>query len=229
MIGACRLSPTNMPRQPARGGKRKRPPEERPSPQTLEVISFIRRGEEVVKKRTIEKRDFDPMAPSIVFPDDDVLPTPSSQTDPSPADDAAEESSSGYASRSVSVSLFFVCHVTTHPRSSQTKIQEWISHRPEFLYELLRLEAPSPHNMECSACKSPAEYRCLSCFPRGVMCKDCLLFHHSDTPLHSIQVCPLTFIADNYNLHTSEMEWPLLRRIHPHLPWPRHRARAQRW
>ena len=76
-----------------------------------------------------------------------------------------------------------------HSYPSQAKVQEWISRRPEFLYELLRLETLLPQDVACSACKSPAVYRCLSCFPSEVVCEGCLVSRHSRTPLHSIQVC----------------------------------------
>jgi hypothetical protein len=71
----------DMPQQP-RGSKRKHPPEEMPSSQTLEFV------------------------------DDDVLPAPGSQADPSvPMDGASEEASSDAASQSVSVSSTFARHV----------------------------------------------------------------------------------------------------------------------
>ena len=179
-----------MPRQRNRGTKRKTPPEEVPSSQTLEVISFVRRGDTVSKKRTIEKVDFDPMASPIIFPNDDVLPAPGLQAGPSvSAGGAPEEPSSEAASCSVSVALPFTHHIIAHSCSFQTKVQEWISRRPEFLYELLRLEAPSPQDTACSTRKSPAEYQCLNCFPSEVVCGGCLLSRHSSTPLHSIQVC----------------------------------------
>jgi hypothetical protein len=101
--GDRNLSFVEMPRQPT--NKRKRSPEEIPTPQTLEVISFVRRGDKVVKKRVIEKMDVDPTTSPILFPDDDVLPAPSSQVDPSaPSDDADEGPFSDAASQSVSVS-----------------------------------------------------------------------------------------------------------------------------
>ena len=185
-----------MPRPSARGSKRKKPLEEIPSSQSLEFVSHIQRGDRVVKKRTIEKTNFDPPTSPITFPNDDVLPAPGLQVDPSKsASNAFEGPSSDAASRSVSVKSVFICHITSHSRSSQAKVQEWISHCPEFLYELLRLECLLPRDVSCSACKppakSPAEYRCLSCVSGGLVCKDCLLSRHSVAPLHSIQVCPL--------------------------------------
>lgn len=110
---ACdrRLSLVRMPRQP-RGSKRKRPPEEMPSSHTLEFSSHIRRGDSVVRKRTVEKMDFHAVDSLIVFPDDDVLPAPGSQSDPSTlADDIPGDASSDIASSSVSVSSSFTCHV----------------------------------------------------------------------------------------------------------------------
>ena len=186
-----------MPRPP---GRPKKLLGEVPSSQSFEFVSHVRRGGKVVKKRTIEKTDFDPQASPIIFPDDDVLPALCSQVDPpDPASDASEGPSSDAASRSVSVKYVFVCHVTSHSDFSQTKVQEWIPRRAEFLYELLRLECLPPQNMSCSACKSPANYRCLSCFTAEVMCKGCLLSHHSIAPLHNVQVCPLRVIAEVYH------------------------------
>ena len=188
-----------MPRQPSQGNKRKKSLGEMPSSQTLEFVSHVRCGDKVVKKRTIEKMNVDLSTPPIIFPDDDVLPAPYSHVDPAePADDAPGGSSADTASRSASVSLpFCATSLPTHP--SQTKAQEWISHRPEFLYELLRLEAFFPQDESCSVCKSPAEYCCLTCFSQEVMCKGCLISRHSNNPLHSIQVRLLTFVTDSYN------------------------------
>ena len=196
VIGASSLV-VKMPRQPPRGSKRKRlEVEEMPSPQTLEFISHVRRGDKVVKKRTLEKVGFDPVSSPVVFPDDDVLPAPGSQVErPEPAGDASDGPSSDAGSRSVSVNLDFFCHVISHSRPSQAKVQEWISHRPEFLYELLSLEALSPQALSCSACQSSAEYRCLSCFTKAVVCRGCLLSRHSIAPLHNIQVRLLRFIT----------------------------------
>ena len=116
------LSLVRMPRQP-QGSKRKRPPEEMPSSQTLEFVSHVRRGNRVVKQRTVEKMEFQAVDSFVVFPDDDVLPAPSLQSDPSnPADGTSADTSSDAASRSVSVSLSFICHIiSTHvPRDQST-------------------------------------------------------------------------------------------------------------
>lgn len=172
-----------------RAAKRKRPPEERASSVSLEVISLVRTtGGRYTKKRIVEKTDFDPRASPITFPDDDVLPAPAPQADPSTfTDNASEEPSPSTTSRSVSVSFLCVCLSSpTYPL--QTKVQEWIPYRAEFLHELLRLEAPASQNPTCPRCETSAEYRCLSCFSAEPMCKGCLLSRHADTPLHRIQV-----------------------------------------
>ena len=100
----------------SRSNKRKRPPEERPSSISLEVISLVQRGNRFVKKRVIEKTDFDPRAPPITFPDDDVLPAAAPPADPSSFADASSETSPNATSRSVSVRFLCVCFVTpTYP------------------------------------------------------------------------------------------------------------------
>ena len=167
------------------------------SSQTFEFISCVRCGDKVVKKRTVEKTDFDPACSPIIFPDDDVLPSPGSQEDPSePVIKTIKDPSSDAASRSVSVNPVSPCHVISRSYPSQAKVEEWIPHRPEFLYELLRLECLVPQNMACSKCQSPAEYCCLSCVSKEVVCKACLLSRHSTTPLHNVQVCSLRFITE---------------------------------
>ena len=194
-----RLSLVKMPRQPSQGTKRKKPLDEMPSSQTLEFVFHVRRGGNVIKKRTIEKMNADLGTPPIVFPDDDVLPAPYSQVDPpEPTDDASGGPSAETTSRSGSVSLPF-CATSSPTYPSQTKAQEWISHRPEFLYELLRQEAFFPQDASCSVCKSLAEYRCITCYSKEVMCKGCLISCHSNNPLHSIQVRLSTFVTDSYN------------------------------
>ena len=66
-------------RQPSRASKRKRPPEEMPSSISLEVISVIRRGGRITKKRVIKKKDFDPRASPIIFSDDHIPSASDSQ------------------------------------------------------------------------------------------------------------------------------------------------------
>lgn len=58
----------------------------------------------------------------------------------------------------------------------------------EFLHEFLHPEVPPSVNSSCLTCNSSAEYRCLSCFPGGLVCGPCLLSCHVKTPLHSVQV-----------------------------------------
>lgn len=113
-------------RQPSLAKKRKRPLEEVPSSLSLEVVSLVRRGGHVTKKRVIEKRDFDPRASPVIFPNDDILPTPSSQARPTaptprsravpsnPVVDTSKEPSPDAISRSVSVSPFPAFFITTH-------------------------------------------------------------------------------------------------------------------
>ena len=115
-----RLSLVKMPRQGR--NKRKRPPEEMPSSQTLEFVLHVRRGGNVIKKRTVEKMEFSAMDSPVNFPDDNVLPTPSPQSDPSvPVDGTSGDASTDAASRSVSVSLIFICHVVSTYTPSRPK------------------------------------------------------------------------------------------------------------
>ena len=114
-----------MPQQPARGSKRKEPLEEIPSSQTFGSISYIRRGDKVIKKRTVEKTNSDPASSSTVFPDDRLLPALGSQAGPSePAANTFEGPSSGAANRSVSVNPVSPCHVVSRSYPFQTKVQE---------------------------------------------------------------------------------------------------------
>lgn len=114
-IGACAFSsPSTMP-EPSRmrQGKRKRPPEEIISSSSLEILSSVGRGARASKRRAVEKFDFK-------SPDDD-LPPPGSQTDPSdPVGDETVDLSTDLTSRSVSVSVVSVCHVTHQPRHPLT-------------------------------------------------------------------------------------------------------------
>ena len=103
-----RLSLVKMPRQPRQGSKRKKPLDEMPSSQTLEFVSHVRRGDRVVKKRTIEKMNVELDNPPIVFPNDNVSPAPYSQVDsPETAGDASGGPSAESTSRSALVSLPF--------------------------------------------------------------------------------------------------------------------------
>lgn len=96
--------------KPSRRPKRKRPIEEIPSSVSLEVISLVRQGGRITKKRIIEKTEFDPRASPIIFPDDDVLPAPNFEADPlTPKEMLRDNESEGLvqdaASCSVSVSF----------------------------------------------------------------------------------------------------------------------------
>jgi len=182
-----------MPQQPRqRRGKRKRPPEQVPSSSSLEVFSSVRRGGRATKKRAVEKLDYELPSP-VAPPDDNVLLDHSSQPDPSTSVDITDIATS----RSVSVSVVFVLprHLLT---LSQSKVQEWLPHRAEYYYTILRTEAPLLQNPTCLTCKpaeheclcdSAAEYRCLACSSGELVCKGCLLSRHAATPLHRVRVC----------------------------------------
>lgn len=120
-------------RQPPPAKKRKRPLEEVPSSLSLEVISLVRRGGRVTKKRVIEKRDFDPRASPVIFPNDEILPTPSSQArhaaptphsravPSTPVGGTSKEPLPDATSRSVSVSCFLACFVIAHSPALRPK------------------------------------------------------------------------------------------------------------
>ena len=185
-----------MPRQPPpRTKKRKRPPEEIASPASLEVIAVVRQGGRVTKKRTIEKTKFDPRVSPSLPNDIETLSSPTLQTPLEPSDKSkpSGESSTGAQSRSVSVSASYFCHVIFFI-FFQTRIREWIPHRGVFLHEVLRREAPPPNNPSCATCISSPEYRCLTCVPKQLVCKGCLLSRHTRVPFHKVQVHILKFI-----------------------------------
>ena len=113
--------------QPSRSktGKRKRPPEQAPSSLSLEVISIVRVGSgrgRATKKRIIETIDFDRPSSPITFPDnddDDTPPAPDSPVDPSDSVGGESAELADATSRSVSVSVFCVRHVTRLPAFSR--------------------------------------------------------------------------------------------------------------
>ena len=201
-------------RHASRSTKRKRiRPEEMPSSASREVVSLIRDGGRVTKKRIIEGTDFDPRI-SIFSPDEEkALPILGSPLDPSEFSEkqgtskegASKEPSLDNPSRSVSVSL--PPFATSPPiELPQAKIQAWIPYRMEFLHELLRLEAPPkysprqespPRDSRCIECESSSDHHCLSCFSGGLTCKGCLVSHHANTPLHRVQVNLLVSITSS--------------------------------
>ena len=102
----------SQPPQAKPGAKRKRPLEEIPSSISLEVISIVRQDGCRIKKRIVEKTDFDPRASPMNFSDDKIIPVPDLQVDPLlPRDDTSEELPNNITSRSVSVS--FLCFFTS--------------------------------------------------------------------------------------------------------------------
>ena len=83
-----------------------------PSSQTLEFVSHIWHGDSVIRKQTVKKMDFHVVDSLIVFPDDNVLPAPGSQSDPSTLpDNIPGDTSSDIASSLVLVSSSFTCHI----------------------------------------------------------------------------------------------------------------------
>ena len=125
-----------MPRQPSRPRKRKAP-EDIPSSATQEVISVVRKGNHIIKKRIVEGTVADPRASHLSFPDDAVRPqldhshlrpqldhSHLSSRVPSNKQDMPRESPKpAYTSRSVSVSATRVCHADTHSSISRPKLR----------------------------------------------------------------------------------------------------------
>src|ERR1700743_3678427 len=91
----------------------------------------------------------------------------------------------------------------------QAKLAEWIQYRTQFLNELLRLEAPPSITPFCVGCQEPAAYRCQGCHSSEMMCQECLISSHAETPFHPVQVrllvCYHTTDAEGY----SEVEWDI--------------------
>ena len=101
-------------RQPRRSQKRKRPPEDMPSSATVEIITVMRDGNRLKKKRIVEKAEFDPTSVPFSLPDVDGFSTPLFQEEPSqPPDDNSNETTPAVASRSVSVRILIVLHAAT--------------------------------------------------------------------------------------------------------------------
>ncbi|KAH8109623.1 hypothetical protein DFH11DRAFT_1469634, partial [Phellopilus nigrolimitatus] len=71
------------------------------------------------------------------------------------------------------------------------KLQTWLPHREVFLDELLRHDGriASVDLDTCHSCKTgDASIRCIDCYGRGLVCRDCAIKNHSHQPLHRIQV-----------------------------------------
>ena len=113
-----------MPQQ--RTKKRKRAPELFPSSATLEVISVVRQGGTVVKKRIVETTNIDPRIPPPSFPDDDFIPQslPIPQAVPSQSSDkqgTSRKQTPANPSHSSSASAARACHVDTRSSTPRPK------------------------------------------------------------------------------------------------------------
>lgn len=194
--------------------KSKRAPGEYASSVSVEFISVTRQENgRTAKKSTVEKSNYvppkldppklDPLKanPKIKFDAYPTLPAsldtgilPPLDMDPPQAigNESAQQEESVSRAASVSVSS-----PATSPRTHilQALLFEWIPHRPEYLNEHLRLEAPQSATHLCGGCQGPAVYRCLDCFSSEMMCQSCIVSSHAHLPLHIIQVRLLVILA----------------------------------
>ena len=102
--------------RPQKKRGRKRAPTEMPSSATQEVIQVVQKGTRIVKKRVIEKIEFDSRPSPSPFSGGGPPDTLGSQADPpQPPDeqDTPKQPPPGGKSRSVSVSPTHLCHVDT--------------------------------------------------------------------------------------------------------------------
>jgi hypothetical protein len=141
-----------------RKGKRKRLPEQVPSAMSLEVISLVRQGDHVSKKRIIEATPFDLRASPTSFPAGDIHFTSSSHPSASgshPSEsfeepDVFEQLFTDPTGRSVSVSDLNHCHVITRspfllpsrPWCIYGSPSEFRSSMNSFVWKRLRLRPP---------------------------------------------------------------------------------------
>jgi len=75
-------------------------------------------------------------------------------------------------------------------------MQEWRSHVAELLSEVLAQES-SPNLsagnsytrcMRHSCASEEAQFRCLDCVGQMILCKDCIVESHQNSPFHHVQV-----------------------------------------
>lgn len=88
------------------------------------------------------------------------------------------------------------CQVHTYNGINKTKLvlqtqndflRDWIPHRPHYLFEMLRMEAP-PHGRKCQSCMvNDGLIRCLDCFGHPMFCGTCTLNSHKRLPFHKIE------------------------------------------
>ncbi|KAL4259306.1 CxC2-like cysteine cluster KDZ transposase-associated domain-containing protein [Pleurotus pulmonarius] len=74
----------------------------------------------------------------------------------------------------------------------QHPLQTWASDRRQvYLEELYRLDGRSSSSGHCCAgvhCENEGQYRCVDCFDTRLYCATCILWQHSYTPLHRVEV-----------------------------------------
>ncbi|KAF8547467.1 hypothetical protein OG21DRAFT_1527140 [Imleria badia] len=93
---------------------------------------------------------------------------------------------------------------TTHLKTCNDYIREWLEHKDEFLQTLLALEAP-PEPRECSMCGGDGIYRCSDCFGNFLFCTPCARQQHRGNPFHRIQQWTGEFFEDSA-LHLAGFE-----------------------
>lgn len=67
-------------------------------------------------------------------------------------------------------------------------MKQWLTKRDGQLFSLLSLEAPSNSAMTCQGCaQQPANWRCLECFGRRILCHGCCQKSHMYLPFHRVE------------------------------------------
>lgn len=94
--------------------------------------------------------------------------------------------------KSVSITVVFYCNYGLTPQRIQDHpLLNWIPGIDTFMREILRLEGRGDHCRGglCPLCESSdAVYRCSDCFGGELYCQGCIVYLHSRTPLHRLQV-----------------------------------------
>lgn len=74
-------------------------------------------------------------------------------------------------------------------------MKDWLSHRQEYLDELLRHEGRGKANQLCPTCvvgvqgpRSQARYACRDCSSSRMFCHTCIVSQHVENPFHNIKV-----------------------------------------
>ena len=77
-------------------------------------------------------------------------------------------------------------YIHVHPQTGNDLLDDWLSHRNEYLSVLLENEGVRSPN--CHHCHlAEATYRCLHCFANHQLCRQCTLSSHTHSPFHFIE------------------------------------------